>query len=58
MAVVTFRCPNTGLHVHVWMKGEDFEAKPLYETVTCIACQRMHLVSRESGRVVGGEYEE
>lgn len=44
MAPFLFRCPNTGLHVQGW-SAEEVPADELntYETVTCIACQQVHL---------------
>ena len=58
MAGITFRCPITGFHVHAWIEGEDSEANHTYKSVTCAACQRVHLVNLKSGRVVGGDGEE
>ena len=51
MAGISFRCPNTGFHVYAWIEGEDSEANHNYETVTCAACQRVHLVNPKSDRI-------
>jgi hypothetical protein len=58
MAGITFHCPNTGFYVHAWTEGEDSETNHIYKTVTCTACQRVHLVNPKSGRVVGDDNEE
>ncbi len=57
MAGFSFLCPYAGVHVHVWTEGDDAEANH-YETMTCAACQRVHLVNPKSGRVVGQDEEE
>jgi len=58
MAGITFRCPNTGSYVDAWIEGEDSEADHSYEALTCVACQRVHLVNPKSGRVIGNDDEE
>jgi hypothetical protein len=54
MAPFLYRCPNTGLNVQGWFaddaSGDDDEA---YETVTCLACTRTHLINRSTGKVLG-----
>ena len=39
--------------MYAWIEGEDFDANHIYETMTCTACQRVHLVNSKTGRVVG-----
>ena len=53
-----YRCPNTGYRVQGFV-AEDVsrEKSERYETVTCIACQRVHLVNPASGKVLGAEEE-
>jgi hypothetical protein len=29
----------------------------VYETVTCLACTRVHLINRSTGKVLGGDDE-
>jgi hypothetical protein len=41
----------------VWTKSEDSGANHIYEAVTCIACQRTHLVNFNTGRVLGNDKE-
>ena len=57
MGSFAFHCPNTGFQVHAWTDGEDSGAGHIYETVTCIACQRIHLINFKTGRVVGNDRE-
>jgi hypothetical protein len=54
MPELSFRCPDTGLRVLTWTTAKD-AADDVYETVTCAACQRTHLVNVKSGRVLGSE---
>ena len=54
MVPFLYRCPNTGLKVQGWSADEITEDEAdTYETVTCTACGQLHLVNRESGRVLG-----
>jgi hypothetical protein len=56
MATFVYRCPITALNVQTWLaddpSGDDVE---VYETVTCLACTRVHLVNRSTGKVLGGD---
>jgi hypothetical protein len=58
MAPFLYRCPKTGLNVQGWFanapSGNNDE---VYETVTCVACTRVHLINRSTGKVVGGDDE-
>ena len=50
MIAVVYRCPVTGLSIDHWFEPSD---KPeTYETVTCRACNGVHLVNVTSGRVL------
>jgi len=52
-----YRCPNTGLQVQGWSSDEVPPADDQrYETVTCTACGRIHLVSPSTGRVVSSPH--
>jgi hypothetical protein len=46
-----YRCPTTGLKVqgHV---ADDLIDGATYESVTCAACGRVHLVNPKSGRIL------
>jgi hypothetical protein len=54
MATVLYRCPDTGLNVQGWL-ADDGAANEgeIYETMTCPACTRVHLVNPATGRVLG-----
>jgi hypothetical protein len=56
MPTVLFRCPNVGVHVQGWLSDDGSEdGDETYQSVTCLACRRMHLVNPKSGKVLGGE---
>jgi hypothetical protein len=58
MAAFLFRCPNTGLHVQGWVADNGSEdTRETYETVSCIACRRTHLVNPTTGKVLGTDDE-
>jgi hypothetical protein len=48
-----YRCPNTGHRVQGFAAEEVSEDLEEYETVTCIACQQVHLVNPTTGKVLG-----
>ncbi len=50
MIAVVYRCPATGLSVDYWFEAAD--SSDTYESVTCRACNRVHLVNVTSGRVL------
>jgi len=56
MAHVLFRCPNTGANVQHLLDGgpSGAERSPHeYESVTCLACTRLHFVNRLTGKLLG-----
>ena len=53
-----YRCPNTGYRVQGFVAEDVSEDSERYETMTCIACQRIHLVNPASGKVLGAEEEQ
>jgi hypothetical protein len=55
MATLVDRCPTTGLNVQGWFADDpSSDEGDVYETVTCLACTRVHLINRTTGRVLGG----
>jgi hypothetical protein len=50
-----YRCPNTGYRVQGFVAEEVSEDSEVYETVTCNACQQVHLVNPTTGKVLGDE---
>jgi hypothetical protein len=58
MATFVYRCPTTGLNVQGWFGDDPSEHEgEVYETITCVACTRVHLINRSTGRVLGGDDE-
>jgi hypothetical protein len=56
MAPVLFRCPNMGVPVRGWFAdGGSEDGDEAYQSVTCLACQQVHLVNPKSGKVLGGD---
>ena len=59
MIAVVYRCPATGLTIDHWTEpaapGTNSE---VYETVTCRACNGVHLVNVATGRVLVAHREE
>jgi hypothetical protein len=50
-----YRCPNTGLKVQGFVAEEVANDSDAYETITCLACQQVHLVNPANGRVLGDD---
>jgi hypothetical protein len=51
MIAFVYRCPATGLKVQGHLADELLDGET-YESVTCTACGRVHLVNPKSGRVL------
>ncbi len=52
-----YRCPNTGYRVQGFTAEEVSEDTDTYQTITCLMCQRVHLVNPATGKVLGEEDE-
>ena len=50
MIAIIYRCPVSGLTVDHWV--EPAENSETYETVSCRACNRVHVVNVSTGRVL------
>lgn len=46
------RCPASGTNVQTWIADDPTERDD-YEAITCLACQRAHILSRKTGKVLG-----
>ena len=57
MGAFVFRCPYTGQRVQSWRVEEVDPNDERYETTTCTACQRVHLVHPGTGKVMGAHTE-
>jgi hypothetical protein len=55
MATLIYRCPASGQNVQGWFADDALASDAnVYETVTCTACGRTHLVNPTSGKVLTG----
>jgi len=52
-----YRCPTTGHKVQGLVRGNarSTDETATYESVTCLACNDVHLVNPGSGRVLGAD---
>jgi hypothetical protein len=57
MGAFIYRCPTMGLKVQGWFADEVAHDEDAYETMTCLACNRVHLVNRATGKVLGNDDE-
>jgi len=55
MPAVIFLCPYTGRHVHEWFDDDAEVSDNAFYSVTCLACQRIHLVNPKDGNVLGAK---
>jgi hypothetical protein len=47
-----FLCPNTGARVQGWFADNGSkDSDDTYQSVNCLACQRVHLVNPATGKV-------
>ena len=49
-----FRCPATGQNVQGWTADDGSEDEDV-QPVTCLVCQRVHLVNPKTGKVLGAD---
>ncbi len=52
-----YRCPNIGRRVQGFVAEEVSDDADTYESITCLACQQVHLVNPATGKIVGQEDE-
>ncbi len=55
MASFVYRCPNTGLRVNGFVADDPTD--DAFESMTCTACTRVHLVNPRTGKVLGEDDE-
>jgi hypothetical protein len=53
MTTFLYRCPNTGFQIQSYSPEQTLDDDSAYETVTCLVCQRVHLVNPATGKVLG-----
>jgi hypothetical protein len=56
MTQLIFKCPRTGMNVQHWLEeAEPGERSPVYTSVVCKACTRIHFINSATGRLLGEE---
>ena len=53
MANLILRCPETGLNVQHHLDEDEDAPENEYEGITCLACAKLHLLNRKTGRLLG-----
>jgi hypothetical protein len=53
-----YRCPTTGLNVQGWFADDVTAEGETYQTVTCLACQQVHLVNPATNKILGADHDE
>jgi hypothetical protein len=54
-----YRCPVTGYRVQGFIADNPTEGNGhVYETLTCVVCNRIHLVDPKTGKVAGRDAED
>jgi len=55
MAPFLYLCPTTGFRVQSWTEDEpNVEDTDVFISVSCLACNKVHLVNPKTGRVANG----
>ena len=58
MLTFLYTCPATNQKVQGWVADDVSEnSDPRYESVTCLACRRTHLVDPKTGKTLGADKE-
>jgi len=56
MPQLLFKCPRTGMNVQHWLaEPATDDPRPVYESVVCKACTRIHFINSLTGKLLGGE---
>jgi hypothetical protein len=55
MATFLYRCPATGYNVQGFVADHPAKDDTVFQSVTCTACSRVHLVNPKTGKVVGAD---
>jgi hypothetical protein len=54
MVTFVYQCPTTGMNVQGWFADDpSANEREVYDTVTCLACTRVHLINRSTRKVLG-----
>jgi len=59
MPQLLFKCPRTGMNVQHWLdEREPADLHPVYASVVCKACTRIHFINSATGKLLGREQED
>jgi hypothetical protein len=50
--LVLFRCPETGMSLQLQLNDDPDISENEYEAITCLACGKLHLVNRKTGKAL------
>jgi hypothetical protein len=53
MPPVVFRCPATLMNVQHSLDDDPDVPENEYEVITCLACTKLHLINRKTGKILG-----
>jgi hypothetical protein len=53
MDAFVFACPITKLKVQHWLEEDEDVSENEYEGITCLACAKVHLINRKTGKLLG-----
>ena len=53
MTNAVFRCPATGFNVQHQLDDDPDVSENEYEAIACLACTKMHLLNRKTGKLLG-----
>jgi hypothetical protein len=57
MANFIFKCPVTGFNVQHELDDDPDVSESEYQAIACLACARLHLVNRKTGKLLSQDDE-
>ena len=54
---IIFRCPNTGMDVQTLFRIQEDDEYPIFETINCAACTKLHFLNLKTGKLLGRDKE-
>jgi hypothetical protein len=59
MPQLLFKCPRSGMNVQHWLaEPRPADPLPVYQSVVCQACTRIHFINSATGKLLGREQED
>jgi len=49
---IIFRCPNTGMDVQTLFRIQEDDEYPIFETINCAACTKLHFLNLKTGKLL------